>query len=271
VSKKVKKRVVKVAQKKAAGTATPRAGKAVKKVAKKMPKPASTVVSSAGAEKGGSLVARAYEEIKEKIIKVYFLPGQYLNESAICALLGLGRTPVHQALQRLEIDGLVEIMPRKGVIVLPDSIAEIIKILDSRMAVEPELARHAAERATPETAAELQALASVKKTDNEISDIDAFTHSDRAFHRKIAEMSGNQVLSDFARNLHERSWRYWYLHLWQTLDIGANNHQHTAIADAISTGNGEAAAEAMRAHISSLKLRLSQIQNARGGNRPDRA
>lgn len=261
MSKKVTKRGVKAAKKKPAGAS--RAKKTVKKVAKP--------VANAVAEKGGSLVARAYEEIKEKIIKVYFLPGQYLNESAICDLLGLGRTPVHQALQRLEIDGMVEIMPRKGVIVLPDSIAEIIKILDSRMAVEPELARHAAERATPETAAELQALASVQKTDSDISDIDAFTHSDRAFHRKLAEMSGNQVLSDFARNLHERSWRYWYLHLWQTLDIGANNHQHTAIADAVSTGNGEAAAEAMRAHISSLKQRLSQIQNARGGNRPDRS
>lgn len=265
MSKKVTKRSVKAAKKKPAGAS--RAKKASTKTVKKAAKPA----ASAGAEKGGSLVVRAYEEIKEKIIKVYFLPGQYLNESAICDLLGLGRTPVHQALQRLEIDGLVEIMPRKGVIVLPDSIAEIIKILESRMAVEPELARHAAEKATPESAAELYALASTQKTDDEMSDIDAFTTSDRAFHRKLADMSGNQMLSDFARNLHERSWRYWYLHLWQTLDIGASNNQHTAIADAVSAGDGEAAAEAMRQHISSLKDRLSQIQNARGGNRPDRS
>ncbi|MCK9908731.1 GntR family transcriptional regulator [Microbacteriaceae bacterium K1510] len=221
-------------------------------------------------QKGGSLVARAYEELKERIITVYFLPGQYLNEGAICALLGLGRTPVHQALQRLEIDGLVEIMPRKGVIVLPDSIAEIIKILDSRMAVEPELARHAAERATAETAAELKALASVQKSDPDISDIDAFTTSDRAFHRKLADMSGNQVLSDFARNLHERSWRYWYLHLWQTLDINGSNRQHTAIAEAVAKRDGDTAANAMREHISSLKQRLSQIQSARGGTRADR-
>jgi len=68
---------------------------------------------------------------KEKIITLYFLPGQYLNEAAISSLLDVGRTPVHQALQRLEIDGLVEIMPRKGVIVLPDSIADdIAAILD---------------------------------------------------------------------------------------------------------------------------------------------
>jgi DNA-binding GntR family transcriptional regulator len=221
-------------------------------------------------EKAGSLVARAYEEIKERIIKAYFLPGQYLNEGAICALLGLGRTPVHQALQRLQLDRMVEILPRKGVIVLPDSIAEVIKILDSRMAVEPELARHAAERATPDGAAELKALAGVQKSDPNLPDIDAFTTSDRAFHRKLAEISGNQMLSDFARNLHERSWRFWYLHLWQTLDIAASTREHTAIADAVAAGDGDAAAEAIRAHITSLRERLSQIQNSRGGARADR-
>src|ERR1700741_437631 len=98
--------------------------------------------------KPNSLVAKAYEEIKEKIITLYFLPGQYLNEAAISGLLQVGRTPVHQALQRLELEGLVEIMPRKGVVVLPDSISEIIKILESRAAVEAELAKAAAERAS---------------------------------------------------------------------------------------------------------------------------
>ncbi|MBR1177218.1 GntR family transcriptional regulator [Bradyrhizobium sp. KB893862 SZCCT0404] len=222
----------------------------------------------AATPKTGSLVDRAYEEIKERIITVFFLPGQYLNEGAICALLGLGRTPVHQALHRLAADGLVEIMPRKGVIVLPDSIAEIIKILDSRMTVEPELARHAALNATPETAAELKALARFKKVDENVSEIDGFTVSDRAFHRKIGEISGNQVMAEFARNLHERSWRYWYLHLWQTLDIGASNRQHMAISDAVAAGDAEGAAQAMREHISSLKHRLSQIQDSRGSRTP---
>jgi DNA-binding GntR family transcriptional regulator len=233
-------------------------------------KPSLASVSAQKTERTGSLVDLAYEQIKERIITVFFLPGQYLNEGAICALLGLGRTPVHQALHRLELEGLVEIMPRKGVIVLPDSIAEILKILDSRTAVEPELARHAAEHATPGMAAELKVLARFKKIDENMSDIDAFTISDRAFHRKLGEISGNHVMGEFARNLHERSWRYWYLHLWQTLDIEASNRQHMAIADAVAAGDGEAAAQAMREHISSLKQRLLQIQAARGGAHVDR-
>ena len=212
--------------------------------------------------KPNSLVAKAYEEIKEKIITLYFLPGQYLNEAAISGLLQVGRTPVHQALQRLELEGLVEIMPRKGVIVLPDSISEIIKILESRAAVEAELAKAAAGRISADDGKELLALANATRHLKNGPGIDEFIACDRAFHRKLAEHSGNSVLRDFAQQLHERSIRYWYLHLWQTLDVQATTRQHAAIADAIARHDGERAAAAMREHIDSLKSRLMQIQSA---------
>src|ERR1700753_581213 len=98
------------------------------------------------ASKGSSLTVQAYEQIKENILTLNFMPGRYLNEGALSAILDAGRTPLHQALQRLELEGLVEIMPRKGVIVQPDSISEILKILDSRSPAEAELARNAAQR-----------------------------------------------------------------------------------------------------------------------------
>jgi len=212
------------------------------------------------AAKGGSLVTKAFEELKEKIITLYFLPGQYLNEGALCALLGMGRTPVHQALHRLQLEGLVEIMPRKGVIVQPDSISEILKILDSRVTVEAELARNAAEHATPKEAEELKTLARASYGNGTASEIDAFINGDRAFHRKFAELAANPVLRDFARTLHERSIRYWYLHLWQTMDNKATIRQHSAIATAIAKRNGDAAAKAVREHIESLRRRLMRAQ-----------
>jgi DNA-binding GntR family transcriptional regulator len=218
--------------------------------------------------KHGSLVAKAYEDIKEKIITLYFLPGQYLNEAAISGLLQVGRTPVHQALQRLELEGLVEIMPRKGVVVLPDSISEIIKILESRAAVEAELAKAAADRVSVDDGKELLALANATRHTRNGPGIDDFIACDRAFHRKLAERAGNSVLSDFAQQLHERSIRYWYLHLWQTMDVPATTRQHAAIADAIAKHDGERAAAAMREHIDSLKGRLMQIQDATRRHRP---
>jgi GntR family transcriptional regulator, rspAB operon transcriptional repressor len=212
--------------------------------------------------KGSSLATQAYDEMKERILTLHFLPGQYLNEGALCAMLGTGRTPVHQALQRLQIEGLVEIMPRKGVIVQPDSIHEILKILDSRATVEAELARNAAGRAMPEDAEQLKALARQGYGNSQPTDIDVFTAGDRAFHRKFAQMSGNPVLVDFARSLHERSVRYWYLHLWQTMDVRATIRQHTAIADMIAKGDGDGAAKAVRDHIENLRERLLKAQNA---------
>lgn len=243
-------------------------------MAKKKSKTAKRPAGKAGrkpATKNDSLATKAFEEIKEKILTLYFLPGQYLNEGALCALLGVGRTPVHQALQRLQLEGLVEIMPRKGVIVQPDSISEILKILDSRATVEAELARNAAERATEKEADELSALARTGYGNNRASEIDGFIGGDRAFHRKLAELAGNPVLSDFARNLHERSIRYWYLHLWQTMDNKATIRQHSAIADAIAKHDGDAAAKAVRDHIESLRSRLMRAQSASQRRIPPRS
>jgi len=214
------------------------------------------------ANTGDSLTAQVYKQLKEKIITLHFLPGQYLNEGALCTMLGVGRTPVHQALQRLELERLVEIMPRKGVIVQPDSISEILRILDSRVTIEAELARNAAERATPEEAEALKTLARRGYGNGQPTDIDTFITGDRAFHEKFARMAGNLVLSDFARSLHERSIRYWYLHLWQTMDTKATIRQHTAIADMIAKGDGVGAAKAVRDHVESLRERLIKAQSA---------
>lgn len=214
-----------------------------------------------------SLVDQAYEQIKEKIITLHFLPGQYLNEAAICSQLDLGRTPVHQALQRLHLEGLVEVMPRKGIIVQPDSFLEIMKILDSRLAVEPELARAAANRvAAGEIEAkaldELRIAATATDPDRTPPDISSFTVNDRLFHRKVARLSGNEVMSDFARLLHERSIRFWYLNMWQTIDVRATNSQHLEIAEAVIAGDPELAAKCMSGHIRSLRDRLEKLRRA---------
>ncbi len=226
------------------------------------------VVRKPVVSKAASLADQAFEDIKEKILKLYFLPGQYLNEGALCALLKFGRTPVHQALQRLQHEGLVEILPRKGVIVQPGSIPEILKILDSRATIEADLARNAATHASAKDAEALKALARAGIGNGQDSQLESFIEADRAFHRKFAELASNPVLSDFARSLHERSIRYWYLHLWQTFDGKASAREHSAIADAIAKGDGEAAAKAVRAHIESLRSRLMHAQEAARGRAP---
>ncbi|RAI36346.1 hypothetical protein CH340_03275 [Rhodoplanes serenus] len=215
--------------------------------------------SKARTSRPSSLSEHAYQQIKELILTLFFLPGQYLNEAAICDLLKLGRTPVHQALQLLQVEGLVEVVPRKGVIVRPDSIGEVVEILDARILVEVELVRRAVINGTREDLRELAAILDKTNRRHGGGSMDAFVEADRAFHVKLADMSRNAILADFVRLMHERSTRFWYLHLWQTIDLYAAARQHRTILEAVEARDPERAARAMRKHIDSLRERLQHL------------
>jgi DNA-binding GntR family transcriptional regulator len=232
------------------------------------PRPAKAApqVAPAKPEAAPLLADRAYAEIKQRINTLFYLPGQYLNQGAISGVLGIGRTPVHQALKRLEQEGLVGIVPRKGVIIQPNPIARILEVLEARWVVEGEIARQAAARAT---AADIVALeralkgsAAPRRAGHGGGAIDAFIESDRAFHCGVAALSGNPVLEDLVRSLHERSTRQWYLTLWQTLDHDRTGQQHRAVVAALRKGDGAAACRAMRAHLSDLRDRLQRLAAA---------
>lgn len=211
-----------------------------------------------------TLVQQAYEQIKENIILLRFLPGQYLNEASICESLGLGRTPVHQALQLLQLEGLIEVLPRKGIIVQPDGANEILKILEARRIVEPPLAEKAAQRIGSGELEkfEIDVLLQIANEPDgaaDPADIDAFISNDRRFHCLIGELSGNAILSEFAKTLHERSCRFWYLNIWQTLNVEVSKNMHIDIANAISAADEKKASDSMMAHIDNLTERLKKL------------
>src|SRR5688500_5359142 len=94
-----------------------------------------------------SLRDQAYEAIKHRIITCEFKPGECINEASVSALLGVGRTPVHQAIDRLMLEEMVEVIPRKGVIVKPVILQDVLQMIDVRMINETQCARLAAARA----------------------------------------------------------------------------------------------------------------------------
>src|SRR5262252_9866237 len=94
-----------------------------------------------------SLRDAAYEAIKHRIITCKFKPGECINEASVSALLGFGRTPVHQALDRLMLEEMVEVIPRKGVIVKPVILQDVMQMIEVRMINETHCAALAAERA----------------------------------------------------------------------------------------------------------------------------
>lgn len=204
----------------------------------------------------GSLADRAYERIKEKILALELRPGLFLNELTLRQMLRIGRTPVHQAVHRLMAEGLLEVVPRKGLIIRPDSLNEILALLEARLAVEPNIAGLAAERATAEEVREMERLLreSARLTDQRRRA--EFMAIDRAFHARIAEAAGNPMLVDAQRPLHERSTRIWHSQWWQQDDLKTTQAEHAAILEGIARRDRQSAARAMTAHLESLRRRI---------------
>ncbi len=198
-----------------------------------------------------SLKDQAYEAIKHRIITCAFKPGQELSENAVAVLLKIGRTPVHQAFDRLGVEGLVDVQPRKGVVVRPVNLDEVIEIIEVRLLNETFAVRLAAERAS---SAEIMAIRDVlARAKDATGKVEVMMLLDRDFHRLIARAAHNTVLADVLLKLHERSLRLWFISLAAPHHQGSVNDQHHKIFQAISRRDVEAAEKAMRLHIDSFR------------------
>jgi DNA-binding GntR family transcriptional regulator len=206
-----------------------------------------------------SLREAAYEAIKHRIITCAFRPGEYINELQLSALLKIGRTPVHQALDRLMMEGMVEVIPRKGVIVKPVSLNEVLQIIEVRLINEPYGARLAAEHADDSDLAELADV--LRQTEHwaALRNIENMMLLDRQFHLLIARAAKNSVLGELLRSLHERSLRFWFISLNAPTHYQAVHLEHNAILSAIRQRDPARAETAMRGHIESFRTNVSQF------------
>ena len=123
------------------------------------PKPPVRHGARAIAGKDGTLTDRAYRELEEMIVTLQLSPGTVLSEQALALRLRIGRTPIREALQRLARDGLVVIMPRRGIMVSEINLRLQLRLLEVRRELERLMASLAAERATPEERREFAELA----------------------------------------------------------------------------------------------------------------
>lgn len=208
-----------------------------------------------------SLSDTAYQTIKRKIITLEYRPGQYLSELQICKSLNIGRMPVHSALHRLMVEGLVEIIPRKGVIVRPNSLNEVLALLEARWLIEPFCAGMAVARASPQDVEILRGIIEAAREAAQRADTERFMELDVRFHATLARIAGNSILEDTLKGLHDRVARIWYLHVWQKNDMLLTYDEHSAVFDGIACGNKEAATAAMQQHLTSLRRRILQGAN----------
>jgi len=215
-----------------------------------------SMTSTPVVDPGISLTQRAYGEIKRRVITLSFKPGEFLTEPIICKLLGIGRTPVHEALHLLKLEGLVEIIPRKGIFIRPDSLNDVISLLEARMIVEPQCVALAAERAKASHVAALDAVLVETRRAIEQGDRLVFMSLDSRFHDALVDAAANPVLGDVMRLLHQRASRIWHLQVWSDDDLKLTRLEHEAIFKAVKRGDREAATNAAQIHLTSLKRRI---------------
>lgn len=204
---------------------------------------------------------RAYTGLRERLTTLVYRPGEHLNISTLVDDLDIGRTPINQALHRLANEGLVQILPRKGVVVAPLSIDDALHLIDVRLANETLCARLAAERITPAGLQKLEAI--LRQVDDAVArrDLPLVTHLDRLFHEQIAEISANPILIEILKVLHARSQRFWAISLSSEGHLGEVGAEHRAILQALRDGDAAAAASAVTAHV--LSFRQSLLQGRR--------
>jgi DNA-binding GntR family transcriptional regulator len=203
-----------------------------------------------------SLRDRAYDEIKRRIITLDFKPGAYLNEAQISEELSIGRTPVHQALDRLMIEGMVEVIPRKGVLVRSVSLDEVRNLIEVRLINEPHAAGLAAEKATDAQLDALQAVLDQSDAARAVRDIETLMNLDRAFHQGVAGAAGNEVLTDVITALQDRLARFWFISLSADDQIDRVDDEHARVMEGLRSRDPAVARAAMSQHIDSFRANI---------------
>ncbi|WP_324754084.1 GntR family transcriptional regulator [Roseovarius sp. Pro17] len=203
-----------------------------------------------------SLRSEAYQTIRRQIINCTLKPGEAVTLTDLASDLDIGRTPVSQAVDRLTLEGLMEVIPRKGIVVAPVSIDDLVQIIEVRLLTEAQAVRWAAERAGADDIAAMRRNLDGNWTAARAKDIDAMISFDSEFHRLLNGASGNRILADLVGNLHDRSIRFW------SISLRAANHgvhvceQHTEILEGIAAGDPDRAEKAVRAHITAFNQNI---------------
>jgi DNA-binding GntR family transcriptional regulator len=200
--------------------------------------------SRAAEAEDGTLTDRAYRELEEMIVTLQLSPGTILSEQALALRLKIGRTPIREALQRLARDGLVVIMPRRGIMVSEINLRLQLRLLEVRRELERLMASLAAERATPEERREFADVAEAMIAAAAKADDIAFMRLDQRFNILIATAARNEFARRSMGLMNALSRRFWYQHYQQVADLPLAAKLHAAVADAVSRKKAKAAATA---------------------------
>lgn len=196
-----------------------------------------------------SLREEAYQVLRERIIGLTYPPGTRLFERDLAAELDLSRIPLREALQLLQNDGLLVIVPRQGAVVAPFTATDVRDLFDVRESLEVLAARLAAERATDADLTTLRRHLEDARDATERHDEGGIAAANAAFHRALVDIAGNPLLNDLMRPLGARV--QWLFQLTSQRDPAQQCAEHEDLYDAIRTHDTQRAERIAFDHVHS--------------------
>ena len=211
----------------------------------------------AGADSKG---ADAYRRLKAMIVSLELEPASFLDEDALAERLGVGVTPVRNALRRLAWENLVVILPRRGTIVADLNPADLAKIFEMRVELEGLAAGLAAERATPAEVAALDDLMerTAAALAQEPTDHRALIALDHEMHALLAAAAHNELLEQTLEWLYSHVLRLWNVSLHRVAALHGAIGEHAPIAEAVRRRDAAAARAGMQQHVRHFQEAFSE-------------
>ncbi len=190
----------------------------------------------------GSLAEQAYCRLEEQLVTLSLAPGELIGEKDLVESSGIGRTPVREAIQRLSAEGLLQILPRRGLMVTPLRRSDLSQIIETRRVLERLMVVKAAERASPDQRQALLVLA--LHLDAVDDDLEGFFRLDHRLDELLEAACSNRYLVKSLTAMHAQCRRLWYLHR-QTLNLRRSAELHAGLARAVAEGDGAGAIRAL--------------------------
>lgn len=194
------------------------------------------------------LKERTYQVLKDRLVDCLYEPGTLLNEAQLATELGLSRTPIREAISRLEMEGFVKTLPKKGIYVTDISFQDVIQVFQTRLEIEPIALRLASGRLPKE-----MLLTFTHKFQHPVVDLQNSFRLDTAMHLFIIENCGNRYIIDMMRRVFEENTRIVISSKQNQTQIHDAKQEHLDILDLLYHDQFEAAEAKMRAHIESCR------------------
>jgi DNA-binding GntR family transcriptional regulator len=240
----------------AAKNKTPRAAARATENKSLRAKRAPTALAAKPVDSVITLNEAAYLRIEEMIVTLELPPGSLVSESILSERLGIGTTPIREALQRLAREYLIQILPRRGVVVTNIDVRQQLQVLETRRELDRLVACAAARRGQAADRARFTGIARDMRQAVNVGDLNAFLRADASLNDALALAARNEIASRTVATLHSVSRRFWFFHRNDNAvgqsDPNNTMRLHVAFAKALASGEEAAVALACDALIDDL-------------------